>query len=70
VFPDLASGAQPGTYLSVGVFSISLANLLIIVVMLVVFVLAILLPYPGHDEGASPSQESLQRPAATSGDGS
>ncbi|MGZ4428506.1 MAG: hypothetical protein ACXVXC_12460 [Nocardioidaceae bacterium] len=36
-----------GTYVQWGVISISLTNLLIIIGMIVVFVLAILLPFPG-----------------------
>jgi len=40
-----------GTYLSWGVVSISLTNLLVIVAMIVVFVLALVIPFPG-DHGA------------------
>ena len=36
-----------GTYLHVGVFSISLANATIIAAMIVVFVLALVIPFPG-----------------------
>lgn len=39
---------SPGTYLHWGVIQISLANLLVIVLMLVVFVLALVLPFPGR----------------------
>ena len=38
---------QPGHYINVGVFQISLANLLVIGVMILLFVLAILVPFPG-----------------------
>jgi len=46
-----------GKYLSWGVVSISLTNLLIIVAMVVVFALALVLPFPrdhheGHDDGS------------------
>jgi hypothetical protein len=41
-----ASGA--GTYVHWGVVQISLTNLIIIGLMLLVFVLAILLPFPGN----------------------
>ncbi len=41
------SQANPGVYLSWGVFGIQLGNLVIIIVMLVLFVLAIVLPFPG-----------------------
>lgn len=41
----------PGHYLTWGVLSISVANALVILVMLVLFVLALLLPFPhGKDE--------------------
>jgi hypothetical protein len=39
---------SPGTFLHWGVIQISVANLLVIIVMLVVFVLALLLPFPGR----------------------
>ncbi len=44
-----ATALQAGHYLHLGVFSISLANALVIVAMLVMFVAAILLPFP-HSE--------------------
>jgi len=40
-----------GTYLSWGVVSISLTNLLVIVAMIVVFVLALVIPFPGDHGG-------------------
>ncbi|MGZ4437089.1 MAG: hypothetical protein ACXVWU_05060 [Nocardioides sp.] len=43
-----ADAVPTGHYFQWGVLSISLANFLIIVVMVVVFVLAILIPFPGH----------------------
>jgi hypothetical protein len=52
----LASSA--GTYVHWGVVQISLANLIIIGLMLVLFVLAILLPFPGHRS----DRESGKRP--------
>lgn len=39
---------SPGTYLHWGVIQISLANLLVIVLMIVVFILALVLPFPGR----------------------
>lgn len=42
-----AALADSGSYLQWGWFSISLTNLLIIAGMIVVFVLALLLPFPG-----------------------
>jgi hypothetical protein len=39
---------QPGTYLHWGVIQISVANLIVIGLMLVVFTLALFLPFPGR----------------------
>ena len=39
---------SPGTYLNWGVIHISLANVIVIVAMLVVFVLALILPFAGR----------------------
>jgi hypothetical protein len=43
-----------GLYLDWGVLHISVTNLVVIIAMIVVFALAILLPFPGnrHDGGA------------------
>ena len=49
-----AALAGTGNYLQWGWFSISLTNLLIIVAMLVIFVLALLLPFP-HGGPAEPA---------------
>jgi hypothetical protein len=50
-----------GKYVTWGVVSISLTNLTIIVLMIVVFVLALLLPFPHGDEGAgSPDRGGQQ----------
>jgi len=46
-----------GSYLSWGVVQISWANAVVVVLMVAVFVLALLLPFPGHrddDDGARP----------------
>ena len=50
-----ATALQAGHYLHLGVFSISLANALVIVAMLVMFVAAILLPFPHSGYPAEPS---------------
>lgn len=42
---------HPGHYLNWGFISISVANLVVICVMLVLFALAIALPFPGHRKG-------------------
>jgi len=39
---------HPGYYLHWGVIQISLANTIVIVLMIVVFVLALFLPFPGR----------------------
>jgi hypothetical protein len=39
---------QPGVYLHWGVIQISLANLVVIGLMIVVFVIALFLPFPGR----------------------
>jgi hypothetical protein len=39
---------QPGVYLDWGVIQISVANLIVIGLMLVVFALALFLPFPGR----------------------
>jgi len=41
--------SEAGTYVHWGVVQISLTNLIIIGLMVVLFVLAILLPFPGHE---------------------
>ncbi|HEV7187420.1 MAG TPA: hypothetical protein VGN28_05950 [Blastococcus sp.] len=52
----LASDA--GTYVHWGVIQISLTNLIIIGLMVVLFVLAILLPFPGNER----ARDSRKRP--------
>ena len=49
-----ASAAGAGDYVHWGVISVSLTNLLIIVAMVVVFVLALVLPFPKGAEEAAP----------------
>jgi len=39
---------QPGSYLTWGFIQISVANLIVIGLMLLVFVLALFLPFPGR----------------------
>jgi hypothetical protein len=39
---------HPGPYLHWGVIQISLANLIVILLMLLVFVIALLAPFPGR----------------------
>jgi hypothetical protein len=48
-----------GTYIHWGVVSISLTNLLVIVAMIVVFALALVVPFPGgHDRRHSDEEDS------------
>ena len=47
---QLLSAASSGSYVHVGVFNLSVTNLLIIAAMVVVFVLALLLPFPGSGD--------------------
>ena len=50
----------PGRYVHWGVIQISVANLTIIAAMIILFVLALIVPFPsGHDEEAD--QERLQK---------
>lgn len=57
--PLMASFGNPGSYLHWGVISISVTNALIVLGMVVLFVLALVLPFPkpprdaGDDEGSS-----------------
>ncbi|WP_157487731.1 hypothetical protein [Leifsonia sp. Root112D2] len=43
----LKASADSGVFLSWGIFSIQLGNLIVIIAMLVVFLLALILPFPG-----------------------
>jgi hypothetical protein len=68
--PLLVAEDSAGTYLDWGVVHISLANLLIIVLMLVVFVAALLVPFPrGELETPSPSDTDDWHPSTTDGNG-
>jgi hypothetical protein len=53
----LAEGA--GRYVHWGVIQISLTNLTIIAVMVLLFILALVVPFPSHDESAD--EESGRR---------
>jgi hypothetical protein len=46
---SMVSGA-PGKYIAWGVIQISVANLAIIGVMVLLFILALVVPFPTHDE--------------------
>ena len=50
-FPAAIDLNQPGSYLTWNVFTVSVANLVLIAVMVAIFGAALLLPFPrGHDE--------------------
>lgn len=42
-----------GHYIHWGFIQLSLANLIVIALMVVVFILALVLPFPGHKSGRS-----------------
>ena len=48
--PPAAVTTEAGHYIQAGVFSISVANLLVIVTMIVVFVLALVIPFPSSQD--------------------
>jgi hypothetical protein len=56
-----------GTYVHWGVFNVSVTNIAIIAVMIIVFVLAILLPFPHGDAGARVDGGSGAKGSATVG---
>jgi hypothetical protein len=61
-----AASSGAGSYLHWGVISISTTNLIIILAMVVLFVLAVLLPFPGAGEPSEaprvPEQRQEDRP--------
>jgi hypothetical protein len=54
-----------GKYVSWGVVSISLTNLLVILVMVVIFGLALVVPFPRDRGSSSAPTAPAQQPAAT-----
>src|ERR1700737_1151702 len=48
---------QPGSYLNWNVFTISVANLVLIAVMVAIFGAALLLPFPGRRRRGEPAQD-------------
>ncbi len=57
----------PGRYLHWSVFTVSLANLVLIAVMVLIFAAALLLPFPGRSGGDEESQGPLIDDPVTSG---
>ena len=54
----LAAMDQPAGYLHVGFILISYPNLIVIGIMLVLFALALILPFPGHAAENEPEEKS------------
>ena len=48
----------PGKYIHWGVIQISVANLIIICVMVLLFILALVVPFPTHDESSDDEAHS------------
>jgi hypothetical protein len=53
---------SPGTYLHWSIFTVSVANLVLIAVMVVIFGAALLLPFPGSPRPGHPGDEPLPEP--------
>jgi Cytochrome b(N-terminal)/b6/petB len=51
---------QPGSYLHWNVFTVSVANLVLIAVMVAIFGVALLLPFPGRRRPSLPPEEVIQ----------
>ena len=51
---------QPGSYLNWNIFTISVANLVLIAVMVAIFGAALLLPFPGRHRHGEPAQEATE----------
>ncbi|KJF18958.1 hypothetical protein AXFE_01620 [Acidithrix ferrooxidans] len=47
IIASLVNLSTPGHFISVGVISISVANFIVILLMIAVFLLAIFVPFPG-----------------------
>ena len=56
---SIAAGA-PGKYITWGVIQISVTNLTIICVMIVLFILALVVPFPTHDVEQPKQEEHSQ----------
>ena len=53
---------QPGTYLHWSIFTVSVANLVLIAVMVVIFGAALLLPFPGRHRTEPPETPTGMTP--------
>jgi hypothetical protein len=50
---SIVAATAPGRYISWGVIQISVTNATIIAVMIVLFILALVVPFPTHDDEQS-----------------
>ena len=53
---------SPGTYLNWSIFTVSVANLVLIAVMVLIFAVALLLPFPGRRHAADPAASAAVSP--------
>src|SRR5579884_2775882 len=58
----------PGRYLNWSIFQVSVANLVLIAVMVVIFGAALLVPFPGSSEVDPPGAPAEPEPLAGDGD--
>jgi hypothetical protein len=47
LLPSIVTAADRGIYVTWGIFSVQLGNLIVILVMVLLFALALVLPFPG-----------------------
>ena len=60
-----SSSGGSGSYVDWGVVHVSVANLLIVILMLVTFVVALLIPFPGSGEEWAPApMDNAEAPGA------
>jgi hypothetical protein len=52
---------SPATYVQLGFIVISVPNLLVIVGMVVLFIVALVAPFPGHHHGIDPDDDDRSR---------
>ena len=55
MLPAASSSGGAGSYVDWGVVHVSVSNLLIVILMLVTFVVAMLIPFPGSGEEWAPA---------------
>ena len=60
---------SPGSYVHWNIFTISVANLVLIAVMVVIFGAALLLPFPGRRKGVIPADPGADAAAGPDGAG-